>query len=221
MSDPFLSPAYFIDSDHCEVVAFANKAISGAESEITRAIQLCRAVRDTIVYDAYVDISNQENIRASGVLKKGRGFCVGKACLLAACARAIGIRAGVGYADVRNHMTSPKLYRLMKTDLFVWHSYTELCLSGTWLKATPIFDRALCERLGLDPLEFDGRSDSLLHPFDRAGRQHMEYVQIRGKFADVPYEEISSAFRAYYPELIAQHGIGGDFRAEVAVPENL
>ena len=40
---------------------------------------------------------------------------IGKASLLAACARAIGVPARVGYADVRNHLTSPRLYEKIKT----------------------------------------------------------------------------------------------------------
>ena len=65
----------------------------------------------------------------------------------------------------------------MKTDLFVWHGYTDIWLDGAWRKATPAFNLELCERFGLLPLEFDGAADSIYHPFDRAGNRHMEYVQ--------------------------------------------
>ena len=65
----------------------------------------------------------------------------------------------------------------IKTDVFIWHSYAEILVADRWLKATPAFDLALCERLGLEPLDFDGQSDSLFHAFDRAGRRHMEYLQ--------------------------------------------
>jgi transglutaminase-like putative cysteine protease len=217
--DPFLAPARFIDSDNAAVVAFARDAVSAISDPRGRVMRLFEIVRDQIAYDPYVDIADEANFRASSVLKARRGFCVGKAALLAACARAVGVPAGVGYADVRNHMTTPRLYQLMKTDIFVWHSYTDICLDGIWLKATPTFDRAVCERLGLKPLEFDGRSDSLLHPYDRGGRRHMEYLRFRGTFADVPFETISRALMEEYPDLVAQRGIKGDFRREVVVPD--
>jgi hypothetical protein len=71
------------------------------------------------------------------------------------------------------------------------------------VKATPAFDRGLCDRFGVKPLEFDGTQDSLFHPFDAAGRRHMEYVRDRGAFADVPVPEIIETFERHYPRLTA------------------
>jgi transglutaminase-like putative cysteine protease len=144
----------------------------------------------------------------------GRGFCIGKSAVLAATARAIGVPARVGYADVRNHMTSRRLRERSKSDIFIWHSYTDLYIDGRWVKATPVFDQALCERVGLKPLEFDGRQDSLFHPFDREGRRHMEYLRDRGTFPDVPFETIQADFRLAYPSLASERGLKGDFHAE-------
>jgi hypothetical protein len=111
-------------------------------------------------------------------------------------------------------MTSPRLYERMKTDVFRWHSYCELHLDGRWLKATPAFNASLCERLGVKPLEFDGRTDSLFQPFDNAGRRHMEYVADRGTFPDVPFESILADFRANYAAMSAEDRLAGDFQAE-------
>jgi len=212
--DQYLSSARFIDSDAPDVVAFARTASAGASGDVDKVRRLYGAVRDGIAYDPYVNFSDPTNFRASGVLAARRGFCVGKAALLAACCRAIGIPARVGYADVRNHMTSPKLYERIKTDVFIWHSYAELLVDGRWVKATPAFDAALCARVGIAPLDFDGQSDSLFQPFDRAGRRHMEYLVDRGAFADVPFETMLADFRATYPMLISEGGISGDFGAE-------
>src|SRR5262249_42592952 len=212
--DQFLSAGRFIDSDAPTVIAFAADATSGAPGEVERVQRLYRAVRDEITYDPYVNFADPSNFRASGVLAARRGFCVGKAALLAACARAAGIPARVGYADVRNHLTSPRLYELIKTDVFVWHSYAQILVAGRWVKATPAFDAALCERLSLPPLEFDGSADSLFHAFDRAGRRHMEYLHARGPFADVRFEPMMDAFRTHYPGLMREGGVAGDFRAE-------
>ena len=99
---------------------------AGSGSERERAIALYGAVRDGIKYDIYLDYANPATFRASEVLAAGRGFCVGKAAVLAACCRAVGIPARVGYADVRNHMTSPRLHALTQTDVFYWHSYADM-----------------------------------------------------------------------------------------------
>src|SRR6516225_4869549 len=145
--------------------------------------------------------------------------CIGKSALLAATARVIGVPARVGYADVRNHMTSRRLRERTKSDIFIWHSYTDLYIDGRWVKATPVFDQALCERVGLKPLEFDGRQDSLFHPFDREGRRHMEYLRDRGTFPDVPFETIQADFRLAYPSLVSERCLKGDFHAEAMVPK--
>lgn len=212
--DQYLSPGRFIDSDSPEVVAFAQAAIAGASDDVDKVRRLYVAVRDGITYDPYVNFADPVNFRASGVLAVRRGFCVGKAALLAACCRAVGIPARTGYADVRNHMTSPKLYERVKTDVFIWHSYAELFVAGKWVKATPAFDAALCARVGIAPLAFDGETDSLFQPFDRTGRRHMEYLKDRGAFADVPFETMVAEFQATYPMLFSEKGISGDFRAE-------
>jgi transglutaminase-like putative cysteine protease len=216
----YLAAGDFVDSSATQVMAFAENAAQGERDAAAAILRLYTAVRDGIVYDPYVNFADPANYRASTVLAAGRGFCIGKAALLAAGARAIGVPARVGYADVRNHLTSRRLYDLVKTDIFMWHSYTELYLSGRWVKATPAFDSALCERAGIKPLDFDGLTDSLFQPFDPAGRRHMEYLRDRGTFADVPFDVIRADFIANYPSLMGSKGVTGDFRAE-AVAETM
>lgn len=210
----FLAAGIFIDSDSPQVIAFAKQSIAGIIDPRAAILRLYSTVRDAIIYDPYVNFANPTNYRASGILAAGRGFCIGKAALLAASARAIGVPARVGYADVRNHLTSPRLYDKIKTDTFFWHSYTELYLSGRWVKATPAFDRTLCDRLGLKPLEFDGDADSLFQPFDQAGRRHMEYLHDHGTFSDVPFDTLQGVFITTYPSLMSGDGVVGDFRSE-------
>jgi len=215
----YLTPAAFIDSDAANVREFAFAAINSVHDEVGRAIALYEAVREGVIYDPYVDVSDPGCYRASEVLAKRHGYCVGKASLLAAAARSAGLPARVGYADVRNHMTSPRLYEALGTDIFHWHSYAELYVDGRWVKATPAFNASLCHRLGVHVLEFDGRNDSLFQQFDRSGRRHMEYLLDRGVYADVPFEAILADFRVHYPSLIAKHGLSGDFQAEAIAEE--
>jgi transglutaminase-like putative cysteine protease len=212
---PFLAPSPFVDSDAPAVRDFARRVAGDAADPAERARRLYYAVRDEIVYDPYVDLASSESFRASATLAAGRGFCIGKAALLAAAARAVGLPARVGFADVRNHLATPRLTERMGTDEFVWHGYAALRLDGRWVKATPTFNIGLCERFGVKPLDFDGRADALFHPFDHEGRRHMEYLRDHGQYADVPVERIQAAFRRQYPALLARAG-EGDFAAEAA-----
>jgi len=210
----FITATTFIDSEAPSIVELAKNVAVHAKDSRTAVLRLYSTIRDAIVYDPYVNFADPANYRASAVLASGRGFCIGKSALLAACARAIGVPARVGYADVRNHLTSPRLYEKIKTDIFLWHSYTELYLAERWVKATPAFDSALCSRVGLKPLEFDGQTDSLFQPFDQAGRRHMEYLRDRGAFADVPFDIIQSDFLTAYPSLMSGGGLTGNFQLE-------
>jgi transglutaminase-like putative cysteine protease len=200
----FLEPGRYIDSAHPAVVAFSAQNASG-NSDLEKGVSLYYAVRDGIRYNPFLDVSKPDAFRASGVLDAGEGFCIGKAALLAAAARVAGIPARVGFADVKNHLTTPRLAETMGTDLFVYHGYAELRLEGRWVKATPAFNLALCRRFRVKPLEFDGRADSIFHAFDEDERRHMEYVRERGTFADVPTDEIQRTFREVYPKF---YGLG-------------
>jgi transglutaminase-like putative cysteine protease len=209
-----LSPTALVDSDHAEVVAFARRHAVGDDAR-ERAVALYYAVRDDFRYDPYrIDLSPY-GMRASTVLATGYGWCVTKAALLAAACRAIGIPTRLGYADVRNHLSTERMRQTMKTDIFVWHGYTDIWLDGAWRKATPAFNLSLCERFGLLPLEFDGVADSIYHPFDRSGNRHMEYVRQRGAFDDMPLAEIVADIARTYPVAAQPAELKGDFLADV------
>jgi len=196
----FLESARYVDSAHPRVAAFARAHAKGA-GDRERAVALYYAVRDQVRYNPFLDFSDERVYRASDTLEAGVGFCIGKAALLAAAARAAGIPARVGFADVKNHLTTPRLAEYMGSDSFVYHGFTELWLDGRWVKATPAFNLDLCRRFRVKPLEFDGREDSIFHPFDEDDRRHMEYLRDRGSFADVPVAEIQEVFRTEYPAL--------------------
>jgi transglutaminase-like putative cysteine protease len=196
----YLQPGRFVDSDNPSVTAFAGEHAKGAD-EREKAVSLYYAVRDRVRYNPFQNFMADDAYRASICLERNVGWCVSKAALLAACARAAGIPARVGFADVKNHLTTPELTAKMGTDLFVYHGYVELQLDGKWIKATPAFNLALCTRFRVKPLEFDGREDSIFHPFDEDNRRHMEYVRWRGEFADVPAEDIKRVFSETYPAL--------------------
>lgn len=209
-----LAPTAVIDSDHPAVIEFSRRATGTSDKE--RAVSLYYLVRDEFRYDPYhVDVS-VAGMRASRVLEAGFGWCVPKAALLCAAARAAGIPARVGYADVRNHLSTERLRALLQTDLYLWHGYAELWLDGRWVKATPAFNLALCERFGILPLDWDGQSDSIYHPYDREGRRHMEYVNQRGAFDDVPLAQIAADFAVTYPGWAKGAEPDADFEQDAA-----
>ena len=210
----FLQPGRFVDSDHPQVIEFAGRHAQGANDR-EKAVALYYAVRDGVRYNPFQNFTLDDAYRGSACLERNEGWCVPKAALLAACARVAGIPARVGYADVKNHLTTPALTAKMGTDLFVFHGYTDLYLDGKWVKATPAFNLAMCTRFRVKPLEFDGREDSIFHPFDADNRRHMEYVNFRGAYADVPADEIRRVFAETYPRY---YTLGPDARKESFEP---
>jgi transglutaminase-like putative cysteine protease len=202
MGDEYLQPTRFIDSDSAAIQAFVAEAAVGATAAVDRAVALFYAVRDGVRYDLLgeLDLAPKRFV-ASAVLERRAGFCVHKATLLAAACRAAGIPCRLRFADVRNHLTTPRLRDAMETDEFIYHGLVEMLLDGAWIKATPAFDNGLCQRHGVRPIEFDGTADAIFHEFDTRRHKHMEYVRDHGWFTDLPHARIAAAFRARYPKL--------------------
>ena len=180
-------------------MSYVEDVVAGVEEDTKRAVAVYYAIRDGILYDPYSADISVAGLKATTVLEEKRGWCVSKAILLAACCRALGIPARLGYADVLNHLSTEKLRQRMKTNVFYWHGYTALYLDDRWVKATPAFNIELCEKFGLKPLEFNGRDDSIYHAFDQAGNRHMEYLHDRGQFLEPPIEAMRRTFDEYYP----------------------
>tara|TARA_B100000029_G_scaffold24950_2_gene24573 strand:+ start:182 stop:796 length:615 start_codon:yes stop_codon:yes gene_type:complete len=180
-------------------MSYVEDVVAGIEEDTKRAVAVYYAIRDGILYDPYSADISVTGLKATTVLEERRGWCVSKAILLAACCRALGIPARLGYADVLNHLSTEKLRQRMKTNVFYWHGYTALYLDDRWVKATPAFNIELCEKFGLKPLEFNGRDDSIYHAFDQAGNRHMEYLHDRGQFLEPPIEAMRRTFDEYYP----------------------
>ena len=203
-AERYVMPSRFVESDSLEVQGFATSALRELPVDATnrdKAIRLFEAVRDDIRYDPYCFALDEDSYRASRIAGAEAAFCVPKAILLAACLRAVGIPAALGFADVRNHLNTPKLQELMGTDLFIYHGYVQLWLGNEAYKVTPAFNMELCERFGVKPLVFDGYHDALFHEFDEQNHRHMEYVNDRGLYFDAPMEEFLVEFKKTYPKL--------------------
>jgi transglutaminase-like putative cysteine protease len=198
--DQYLAPTTFLDSDHPAVRDFAARvcAEAGATTDRERAVALFLAVRDGWRYDPYNNGRLDDDYRASCVVERTAAYCIPKSVLLSAACRAAGVPARLGFADVRNHLQSEKLREKMGTDLFIYHGYSEIWIDGRWQKVSSAFNKEMCTRFGTKVLEWDGTGDALMHPFDESGNRHMEYVNQRGSFADLPLAEILAAFDETY-----------------------
>jgi transglutaminase-like putative cysteine protease len=195
----YLSPGRFIDSTHPAIRARAEAVVTGAVDDRDKAVRLFRHVRDGWRYDPFTFILTPTHHTASTVLAADSGYCITKAVLLSALARAVGIPAAIGLADVTNHLTSERLTRQMGgSTLFVDHGFSVLKIDGTWLKAAPAFNIELCERFGVAPTEFDGRADAILQEFDARGRRHMEYLRQHGTWSDLPFDKVVLDFHRAY-----------------------
>ena len=195
--------------DHPEIRAFVADRIGDAKDAVTKAVRLYYAVRDGIRYDPYYPFFLPAHYRASQVLNNRRGFCIPKVSLLCAAGRACGIPSRAGFANVRNHLATRQLLEFMGSDVFVFHGFTEFYLEGRWVKATPAFNRELCERHGVAPLEFNGREDSIFQPYSEEKRRFMEYLEFIGSYADIPVNEIIAAFKKAYGQERVQGWIEG------------
>ncbi|AVO51266.1 transglutaminase family protein [Ectopseudomonas mendocina] len=215
----YLRPGRFIDSDHPAVIEFAERWRGTSREPLGQAVALYSAVRDEIRYNPYAFSLDAQTLKASQALAAGESYCVPKANLLAACARHCGIPARIGLADVRNHLSTPRLLELLRSEVFAMHGYTELYLDGRWVKATPAFNEALCRVFKVAPLEFDGVHDSVFHPYNDQGERYMEYLVDHGQFEDLPEQLFFDHLRGCYPHLFESGALqlGGDMQREASV----
>ena len=200
----YLRPTRFIDCDNPQLIEYAWSRTSPSKSDKEKAVDLYYAVRDDILYDPYHLLLQPELISASLTLKRGSGYCVEKSLLLCAVGRACRIPSRMGFSIVRNHLSAPKFVEMLRTDKFVFHGYNEFWLNGRWVKCTPAFNKTLCEKFGVAPLEFDGEHDSIFHEYE-GSKQYMEYLHEYGQFDDLPYDLFAYELELHYPHLF-EHG---------------
>lgn len=205
--DVYLKPTAIIDSDHPRVMEFARSVAGSIEDPVEQAVRLYLAVRDGIRYDPYAPFHLPEHYRASWVMERGRSFCIPKASLLIALGRSLGIPGRVGFATVRNHLSTKQLNDYIGSNVFVYHAFVEFHLEGKWVKCTPAFNRELCEKQNVPPLEFNGREDSLFQAYNRDNDKFMEYVEYSGSYADIPVTEIVEAWRKTYGDAFIEKAL--------------
>jgi len=216
MDGKYLESTAIIDSGHDRIVRYAGKIVGNGSDDdpVQTAVMLYYAVRDGVWYTPYYPFHRPEDYRASRVLKSGKGYCVSKASLLCALGRACRIPSRVGFATVRNHLATRPLLEMLGSDLFVYHGFTEFYLEGKWVRATPAFNAELCRKHSVQPLDFNGREDSIFQAYNTENRKFMDYVAYHGTFADIPVDEIVAAWKNAYGDQRVQQWIDAFERNE-------
>lgn len=200
--DLYLHNTYFIDHRHSDVQQFASSLVSHDLPKKEQAIKVYEAVRDGWRYNPYQLDFSPESLQASTVLHTKEAHCLGKAILLAACLRSIQIPSRLHFYQVQNHLGTSRLEEYLNTNVLVFHGATEIFLNNKWVLATPAFNKGLCEKLGVDVLEFDGEHDSIFQAYAREEGKFMEYLYDYGSYQDLPYEFMIREFRRVYGSLI-------------------
>ena len=208
----YLKPTYYIDYDSPWISLICKELSVPDPHQQARAI--FHFVRDRIIYNPYSPFYLPEHYPASQTLERGEGFCVQKAVLLVALARAFKIPARLVFADIRNHLMPPKLWNMMKTNIFVFHGYNELYIDGRWVKVTPTFDIGMCKRLKIKTVDFDGYNPAVFHSHDLNGHPHIEYIADHGYFADLPFKKMLDTFRNAYSEDMISRWKDSSFQAK-------
>lgn len=199
--DLYLSPTYFVDSDHPDVIQYAKDIVQDETDPVRQAILLYLAVRDDFDYNPYNISLKHKELKASTLLNREtkQGYCTEKACLYNAVLRVVGIPSRFHFFDVRNHIGVEKYTKILKTDVLTYHACSDVYLNGKWVKATPAFNKGLCEKIGVEVLEFDGKEDSVFQQFSPDGKEFMEYLVDHGSCHDVPHDMFVASMIKHYP----------------------
>ena len=197
----YLDSSYYFDHEDEAIQALVSEFKKPALSEKEKAIGLYLKVRDQWKYNPYHISLAREKFRASVIAGKSSGNCVEKSILLIACLRAVGIPARLHLGKVKNHLAVERLIEKFGSDELTPHGMVNIGLGKKWLKASPAFNKTLCEKFRVDPLEFDGESNSFLQAYNREGNLFMEYIEDYGHFEDVPLDFMKQNIKEHYPHI--------------------
>ncbi len=195
----YLEATELIDCNKKSIIETASDLTKDKNNDPEKAKALFYFVRDEIRYNIYLPKLTIQDNKASVTLQRQEGYCVQKAVLLAALARAIGIPARLRFSDIRNHLVPKHLLEQRRgINLFVYHGYDELYINGRWVKAVVAFDNITCEENKIIPVDFDGINDALLHKYNRDGKLHVEYEKDHGHYPDLPLNYIIAERKRAY-----------------------
>jgi hypothetical protein len=193
----------FYDSEHesiQEILATFN--FSEEISNKEKAIEIYNYVRDQWYYSPLRISLIEEDSLASNLVKRKKGHCIDKSIILITILKAADIPARIGLAKIKNHIAVEQVVQFLGTDVLVPHGYVEIFLEDKWVKATPAFNKSLCDKLNVHTLEFNGEEDCIFQEYCAEGtNQFMEYIEDYGTFESFPVEKIETLLLDHYPIL--------------------
>lgn len=198
--EDYLAPAPGVSCEEPELFDLARSIVRGSKNDIEAAVKLFYWVRDRIRYSAYVPFWDLRHYHASTVIGRGCGYCVQKSALLAALCRSLGFPTRLTFVDIENNLLGSNLADYLETKIMTFHCYAEIFLGGKWVKATPTFERELCESLGWKVVEFNGRDNAMLPAEALDGRPHIRYLRTHFTSAGIPLDRILESWVAFYGE---------------------
>jgi transglutaminase-like putative cysteine protease len=197
----YLRQTEYLDYENSAIEHLIAEYKNSSLSEKGKAQGMYIKVRDGWKYNPYRISLDPDNYRASSIAGKTEGHCVEKAILLAACLRGLGIPARLRFAKVTNHIAVERLTERFGTNVLTPHGMVDVYLNKKWVKATPAFNKELCTKCNVAPLEFDGANDSMFQEFNEEGKPFMEYLEDYGHFDDVPLDFMIQNLQEHYPEV--------------------
>ncbi|AXT55504.1 transglutaminase family protein [Aquimarina sp. AD1] len=201
----YLAATYYYDYETEEIQKIIEEFKSSNVTLKEKAKALYIKVRDGWRYDPYHINLKKEAYKASKVATKNSGHCLDKSILLIAGLRGLGIPARIHLAKVKNHIGVERLIEKFGTNELTPHGMVNVYLDGKWVKASPAFNKALCEKCNVAPLEFDGENDSMFQEFDNKGGIFMEYLEDYGHFEDVPFDFILNNIKEHYTDIYEKY----------------
>ncbi len=196
----YLKPTYYFDFDN-NLIQNLISEIKKDDSKNNQAIRIYTKIRDEWLYDPYHISFSKQKYRASHIAQKTTGNCVEKSILLIACLRALNIPARLHLGKVKNHIAVERLEEKFGTNELTPHGMVNVFLNNEWLKMSPAFNATLCEKFNVDPLEFDGYTNSYLQQYNTQGDLFMEYLEDYGHFNDVPLKFMIENLKTHYPHI--------------------
>ena len=197
----YLESSYFFDFENNSIQKLISEFTEKPLTDKEKTIGLYTKVRDDWKYDPYSISLAKENFRASSIAQRTTGNCVEKSILLIAGLRAMGIPARLHLGKVKNHIAVDRLTEKFGSNELTPHGMVNVFLDNKWLKMSPAFNKSLCEKLNVAPLEFDGENNSFLQAYNSSGNRFMEYTDDYGHFEDVPLEFMKKNIKEHYPHI--------------------
>ncbi|REG87271.1 transglutaminase-like domain-containing protein [Winogradskyella sediminis] len=197
----YLESTYYFDFEKESVQNLISELNTDIISDTEKTIRIYNKVRDNWKYDPYSISLLKEKYKSSHIAKKQSGNCVEKSIILIACLRALKIPARLHLGKVKNHIAVERLTEKFGSNELTPHGMVNVYLKDKWLKMSPAFNKSLCTKLNVEPLEFDGENNSFLQQYNSDGTRFMEYIDDYGHFEDVPLDFMERNIKEHYPHI--------------------